>query len=267
MAANMGEEEGDLLLNPGQGNPEFYYENINRPENHPQGRDYYVDSEHGRYRTLHMSAKPRFIYLTMTNEGVKEYNKPYEQGGDYTIGQEMGGCGWKFHVSIDDNDKNNIAAGWNIVKDILVAHNVFFSKVVACDYTMEHTLREDIGVQRGKQITIYMASHPNRTVERWRVLAADITRELANANIQPSYRPDAESDIPIQGSNYVSFTCDGIDGISMTRQDWQEEIATSAPDQERLQAFRAIALPAIEQPQIPEWHPPVVTLCPGCSTL
>lgn len=271
MAANINEKEEEMLIVPGQENSELNYKNINRPEDHQKGLDYYIESENGKYKTAHRSARPRFIYLEMTPEGVNEYNADYQQENeDHIVARASGGRGWKFHVSIDDHDKGNIEKGWNIVKDILISHNVYFSKVVAHDYTMDDTIELEQGAERGKQITIYMASHPNRAIKRWEELATDITRELARANVQPSYRPDAESDIPINGSHYVSFTCDGIDNQPIARPGWQMEIMNaSVLDRQRLEEFQTIeiVLPDLEQPPIPEWHPPVLSSCPGCSTL
>lgn len=89
-------------------------------------------------------------------------------------------AGWKFHISLADNDQENIARGWNIVVKILIKHQAQSAKVIEPDYIMENHDKNE----RGKQITIY-ASRQRKPVEEWRDLLQSITTALATSESDP----------------------------------------------------------------------------------
>jgi len=169
-------------------------------------------------------------------------------------------CGWKFHISINDKEPNNIKEGWNLVKDILIEHRVYNSKVVPQGKVMEEQVIDDepIGVQRGKQITIYAFYQPEKD---WAPILQEITKALANNHIEPSYR--APGDREVKGSNYITYRCDGIyndkkgncpfpRGVPWT--DYSNEIGEDP--------FKDISVDVDNQPDIPDWEEP--TLYNGC---
>lgn len=171
--------------------------------------------------------------------------------------------GWKFHISIDDEDPENITSGWNLVKDLLIDNRVYRSKVVSKGHHMSYEVIGDgeFGEQRGKQITIYTSYQPDKPLEYWNLLVLDITQILAENSIKPSYRP--ESDIPVEGSHYVSYRCDGVDDIRgqnmpTSRYAWHDDV--SKEELARFSTIRVVA-PAFEQPPIPNWEPPSVGCC------
>ena len=107
--------------------------------------------------------------------------------------------GWKFHVSLDDEDFANVARGWDIIKDVLIKHMVATFKVVR-----EGQRIADLSPkQRGKQITIYQFRDPRFN---WQEIIAEITRTLTKERIKPGYAPP--SDNPVPGTNYVYYRTD-----------------------------------------------------------
>lgn len=64
---------------------------------------------------------------------------------------------------------------------------------------------EPMGVQRGKQITIYAFCEDDGY--DWQPILERITSELAQANIQPSFTPPDCQLVP--GSHYISYRNDG----------------------------------------------------------
>lgn len=163
--------------------------------------------------------------------------------------------GWKLHVSIDDNNQRNLAEGWNRIKDVLIAHRVYFAKVIEKGHNplQEERINGRIGLQAGKQITIYTFYQPTKD---WGTVITDITRALAmEPPVLPSYR--APGDRPIQGSNYITYCCDGSTrhGNLFSRVDWGSEIEPDDPDK-----FQNIVVQVENQPPIPAWEGPPVSL-------
>lgn len=163
--------------------------------------------------------------------------------------------GWKLHVSIDDTDAANLAEGWNRIKDVLIAHRVYFAKVIEKGHNPleDEVINSRIGLQAGKQITIYTFYQPAKD---WEVIMVDITRALAvDPPVMPSYR--APGDRPVQGSNYITYCCDGSTrhGNLFPRANWEQEIEPDAPDR-----FQNIIVQVGNQPPVPIWNGPAVDL-------
>lgn len=117
----------------------------------------------------------------------------------------------KFHVSLPEDDgpespgtRVQYATGWNIVKNILIAHGVFSFKVAHRNVRMS----AGNGSQRGKDITIETRQNAEKTVEDWQVILTEITEQLVAAGIPPGYetiRTGRRADREIPGSRYISM--------------------------------------------------------------
>jgi hypothetical protein len=107
--------------------------------------------------------------------------------------------GWKFHISLNDEDFNNVAKGWNILYKILIKHGINASKVVKNGVK----LAEGDENQRGKQITIYQHFNPDSD---WKTILTEITDEFKKSGIEPGYAPP--SDRPVPGTNYIYYRTD-----------------------------------------------------------
>lgn len=110
--------------------------------------------------------------------------------------------GWKFHISIDNSDQNNMAKAWEVVRDILIKHKIANAKCVRPGYQ----LGED---QRGKEITLYAFNEaPGQGVSagRWQAILQEITNGLAVAGVRPGEPP--RGDLTIPGSTYCSYRND-----------------------------------------------------------
>ena len=62
--------------------------------------------------------------------------------------------------------------------------------------------------QAGKTITIYANRNPEKNLDEWHGILKRITKQLAQAEIPPGYRPSGTKDKPekpIRGSNYISY--------------------------------------------------------------
>lgn len=119
--------------------------------------------------------------------------------------------GLKFHVSLPEDDgpespatRVRYARGWNIVKNILMAHDVFSFKVAHRDVRMSG----GNGSQRGKDITIETRLNAEKTVQDWQTILTEITEQLVAAGIPPGYettRTGRRADRAIPGSRYISM--------------------------------------------------------------
>lgn len=256
----MASDENEILLSPEWEYPEFNYDKINR-QDHSSKFAHTVEADYedkGKFVSTADNDK-FFVYLEMRSplDDIKDNIFPNRK------------CGWKFHVSIDDTDPENIKNGWNLVKEILIRERVYTSKVVPRGYQMAETQRVEKGIQRGKQITIYTAQHLDRQLEAWSRLVNEITRVLAEKGIAPSHRP--ESDEPIEGSNYVSFRCDGYyDDIELINRpfngsEWRDQVQQVHPGElERFREAIKINPPIPNQKDNLTWEPPssISKCCP-----
>lgn len=159
----------------------------------------YADINQQKYipGDVYSSAKDRhgFCQVSIT-EDIPE-NAPNNAG----ILQKQANEGWKIHISIDDNDEDNLIKGWRIISQILMENYVYLFKVVDDQHLpMEGYLNEEETSEGGKQITIFAFKQPEMN---WRPILQRITEELTENHIQPSYLPI--SDNPIVGSHYLSY--------------------------------------------------------------
>lgn len=123
--------------------------------------------------------------------------------------------GLKFHIALPEWNRPQFEKGWSIVKDILFRHRVTEFKVIK----EPHRMSDNPG-QRGKDITIYASSNPNKSLADWLSLLQEITLELTLNRIPPGYRPPERSEQergmireePIPGSNYISYRYDNDNG-------------------------------------------------------
>lgn len=112
--------------------------------------------------------------------------------------------GWKFHILIaDTQESDNLEQGWAIVKNELIHHQVFESKIIKD--SMRGEMRAD-NEQSSKVITVY-AFKENKTQEEWQQFIYDVSQALRSNNIAPAANPPG--DIPIKNSEYFSYRNDG----------------------------------------------------------
>lgn len=90
--------------------------------------------------------------------------------------------GWKFHISLCD-----VKVGWNVLKNVLVAHKVQSSKVVVHGVQMT-------GVQSGKEVTIYAWYNDEKSPKDWQKVLAEITVRLVEAKVPPGERAKSSGD-------------------------------------------------------------------------
>lgn len=146
--------------------------------------------------------------------------------------------GLKFHVSVDDEDFENVAKAWNLIKDILISYKVTTAKVIE----RGKRLAELNPKQRGKQITMYQFRD---TGLNWQEIIREITRILTENEIKPGYAPP--SDNPVPGTNYVYYRTDlSVDGKYLEGGEVPGEID---PNVEKFQKEVKGQLP------VKEWHP------------
>jgi hypothetical protein len=257
MAAN---QETVLLIQDGDYSyPEFNYDAINHQDSSSKFAHYVeaICGNNGEFTSTAENGK-FFVYLEMQKP-------PDDIDGNIFPNRKFG---WKFHVSIDDTDPNNIEKGWNLVKEILIRERVYTSKVVAKGRQMAETQVLEKGSQRGKQITIYTTHHPDRRLDAWSKLVSEITRVLAENEIAPSHSP--ESDEPIEGSNYVSFRSDGYyndkhnENVEFNRvEDWRDQLRIIYPGEfDQFKAAIQINPPVHNQKPNLTWNGPPSKCCP-----
>lgn len=258
----MASDENEILLSPEWEYPQFNYGEINHPDSsskfsHLVEIDYGLN--HGKFVSTADNSK---FFVNLRMQGI-----PNDIAANIVPERTLG---WKFHVSIDDTDPENIEKGWNLVKEILIRERVYISKVVSSVRQMVETQDLARGEQRGKQITIYTAPHRDRGLEAWSNLVSEITRVLAQNGIAPSYRP--EGDEQIEGSNYVSFRYDGYydekhaqDVVFNRVEDWREQLQNVRPGEiDQFKAGIQINPPVPNQAPNPIWEPPssISKCCP-----
>ena len=125
--------------------------------------------------------------------------------------------GWKLHIAVDDHltpiGDSNLANAWNRIKDILMFHQIHYSKIVLQKNFRNPQVHELMAGtdQRGKQITIYRPflddNDPRNQIINWKQLILDIEYAL---RAEPMIARDLfnESDRKIEGSWYISYRND-----------------------------------------------------------
>jgi len=114
--------------------------------------------------------------------------------------------GYKLHIMIDDrHEEEDLARAWEIIKDELINHRIYKSKVIR---VAARSKLYDNTDDRGKVVTIY-AFKENRSTKGWYDFIKAITVALAAANppIYPEVMSSTNTAIP--GTNYVSYRNDG----------------------------------------------------------
>jgi hypothetical protein len=158
----------------GERNPEFSFASLMEDE----------DRKTESYRSYRAGS---FIYLEIIN-----FDKT-----------QLGEHGWKFHISIDDTNRENLARGWNIVKDVLIANNITKFKI----YAPESGKSMESGSNPSKQITIYAYYDlEEKNAEDWQRIIREVTLHLANEGVHPAGKP--KNDRLIKGSSFVSYRND-----------------------------------------------------------
>lgn len=108
--------------------------------------------------------------------------------------------GWKLHIGIYYED---IPRAWNIIKDILMCHQIFHAKCML-ENTAYQAQTEETGGQ-GREITIYAFNEPSNRND-WRELVEKIQDALARKDIRGvSPSPACK---PFPRYQYISYRCD-----------------------------------------------------------
>lgn len=162
---------------------------------------------------------------------------------DFDSDAQKKDTGWKFHVSLNDNNFKNVAAGWNVIYKILMKYGVNESKIVQNGVK----LAELKSSQRGKQITIYQHYNPKLD---WQTIIQEITEELKKNNVEPGYAPP--SDRPIRGTNYVYYRTD--EGENNEYQEGDEKPTEPNPE------FEKFDIKIDNQLPVQEWNARAATI-------
>lgn len=108
--------------------------------------------------------------------------------------------GWKFHISLNENDNVVLLSVYKEISQILIEHGVLVSKFKKFGTTPDGDSHPS---ERGRQATIYAT--PDTLVD-WKTIFEMITRVLIDNNIAPGYpNPVCKA---ITGSNYISYRND-----------------------------------------------------------
>lgn len=138
--------------------------------------------------------KRAFIYMKKIGANSADVTLEGEVFKEYKL---------QFHISLPESDRVKYAQAWDIAKDILIENQVGFFKVAH-----ERTkMSAKDGSQRGKDITIYAQSNPEKSLQDWQNILTDITEKLVRADIPPGYetsKTGLRADTAINGSNYIS---------------------------------------------------------------
>jgi hypothetical protein len=155
--------------------------------------DYNAKIKHGAYEAQVIATNKYFIGLYQA-ESV---------GTPTTEGKLLKAFGLKFHVSLPENNKEKFSAGWDIVKNILIANNVRSFKIIRSNFKMS-----DDPDQAGKDVTIYSNMNPEKDASQWASILQEITAKLTAANIPPGYKSQGSQkhlEKAIEGSNYITY--------------------------------------------------------------
>lgn len=98
--------------------------------------------------------------------------------------------GWKFHIALDDTDKDNIEIAWDLTKDILIEYKVRMAKIIRPGIKLA-----EVEGQEGKQITIYTWYNAEKSPEEWHSIMVNISSMLKENNIKPAPRAGSSSNL------------------------------------------------------------------------
>ncbi len=127
------------------------------------------------------------------------------------LGKEEESAGWKIHISIDDQNDENIRVTFNRVVPIMMRYSLGMAKFLKTTCPKD----DATGVyDHGRHITIYCSLQrfveEGFTIAQWKELLTDITRALIECGIMPGYTNAVSK--PIGGSNYCSYRYDRYRG-------------------------------------------------------
>lgn len=189
------------------------------------------------------------------NNNIQE-NKPLEE--DSKDEYPNGKSGWKFHISISEED---LEKGWNIVKYVLISNRIRSFKVckngldMACIDTLKENIKNrklNIHDQRGKQITIYSYLDVTKNSKDWQKIFEKITGLFVKYGVKPSYSPP--SDLKINGSSYIYYRYDDSEG---DLEQYNKQKKSSIPENIKDPYQSTINLSSITQQTIPAWEPSI----------
>lgn len=116
--------------------------------------------------------------------------------------------GWKIHISIDDSDKgkHNLSRAWDIIKDIIIKHDIQKAKVVTPDGNFAYNQNL---AQFGKQGTLACLSDFRVTQHSfWQEILQEIEEAFIKHRIAPDPTPTAHHEQRITGSHYCTYRND-----------------------------------------------------------
>lgn len=105
--------------------------------------------------------------------------------------------GWVFYVSLKDEASENVAKGWDVLKDLFLEFHVTFVLVTK----QGHRLESDL--DRGKQISIYhFLSSKNPPIDL-KTFLTSIEGKLTDADVLPG--DQATNTKPVSGSRFITY--------------------------------------------------------------
>lgn len=105
--------------------------------------------------------------------------------------------GWKFHLSVDESDPDNIAKAWDIVTELALKYKIGESKFLKSDKFLATR-------QSGKELTIYINDDDPEL--DWNTILLELNQKFVANNIKPGVAPFGDK--PIRGSSYISYRFD-----------------------------------------------------------
>jgi len=122
-------------------------------------------------------------------------------------GRAIEDYGMKFHVSLNEEKREDFNRGWDIVCTACMREELNF-KVIYPRLKMS-----DVPEQKGKDVSIYIELRPDKYLSDWKNLAKEISEKLHIAGISPGFRPEdtvkkgkiIKKEHLIPGTPYVSY--------------------------------------------------------------
>lgn len=106
--------------------------------------------------------------------------------------------GWKIHIGIDDSEQENLARGWEAIREILFKYQIYSLKIINPNIKLANN-----PTQSSKQITIYAFKQPNLD---WSAFLNEIESALNQQEILPA--PLSPKDKIFPGSRYLTYRYD-----------------------------------------------------------
>ena len=116
--------------------------------------------------------------------------------------------GYKFHIGVNDSEgsEDNLARAWDLIKDIMIKHDITRCKVVGPE---GHFSTNDAEKQYGKQITIYATEDPRRDdIGFWQDILQEVESALIANDIAPDPNSERNTEPTIDGSQYTRYRND-----------------------------------------------------------